>query len=101
VDVHLFGISMDLPFDNIGIPNLVPDDVLEGDDVDVINADGFDSDPGNDEERNYKKRRLVELRMEMEGVITASDAHDKGDLFPWVLYVGKDKFTKKLGGEDT
>ncbi|GJX68825.1 hypothetical protein Tco_0304552 [Tanacetum coccineum] len=25
-------------------------------DVDVINADGFDSDPSNDEERNYKKR---------------------------------------------
>ncbi|GJZ56981.1 hypothetical protein Tco_0612475 [Tanacetum coccineum] len=49
VDVHLFGISMDLPFDNIGITNLVSDDVLEGEDVDVINADGFDSDPGNDE----------------------------------------------------
>ncbi|GKA84647.1 heat stress transcription factor B-4-like protein [Tanacetum coccineum] len=46
VDVHLFGISMDLPFDNIGITNLVSDDVLEGEDVDVINADGFDSDPG-------------------------------------------------------
>ncbi|GJV95880.1 hypothetical protein Tco_1547457 [Tanacetum coccineum] len=44
VDVHLFGISMDLPFDNIGITNLVSDDVLEGEDVDVINADGFDSD---------------------------------------------------------
>ncbi|GJU27987.1 hypothetical protein Tco_1166608 [Tanacetum coccineum] len=44
VDVHVFGISMDLPFDNIGITNLVPDDVLEGDDVDVVNADGFDSD---------------------------------------------------------
>ncbi|GKG51962.1 hypothetical protein Tco_0544600, partial [Tanacetum coccineum] len=29
VDVHLFGISMDLPFDNIGVTNLVPDDVLE------------------------------------------------------------------------
>nr|GEY11152.1 hypothetical protein [Tanacetum cinerariifolium] len=30
VDVHLFGISKDLPFDNIGITNLVLDDVLEG-----------------------------------------------------------------------
>ncbi|GKE94733.1 hypothetical protein Tco_1579588, partial [Tanacetum coccineum] len=57
VDVHLFGISMDLPFDNIGITNLVSDDVLEGEDVDVINADGFDSDPGNDKEKNYRKRR--------------------------------------------
>ncbi|GJZ44795.1 hypothetical protein Tco_0592391 [Tanacetum coccineum] len=30
VDVHLFSISMDLPFDNIGVTNLVLDDVLEG-----------------------------------------------------------------------
>ncbi|GJY92976.1 heat stress transcription factor B-4-like protein [Tanacetum coccineum] len=72
VDVHLFGISMDLPFDNIGITNLVPDDVLEGEDVDVINVDGFDSNHGNDEEINYRKRRLAELRTEMEGVINAS-----------------------------
>ncbi|GJT92521.1 hypothetical protein Tco_1081366 [Tanacetum coccineum] len=43
VDVHLFGISMDVPFDNIGVTNLVLDDVLEGEDVDVINAYGFDS----------------------------------------------------------
>ncbi|GJW87048.1 shikimate O-hydroxycinnamoyltransferase [Tanacetum coccineum] len=72
VDVHLFGISMDLPFDNISITNLVPNDVLEGEDMYVINADGFDNDPGNDEERNYKKRRLAELRTEMEGVINDS-----------------------------
>ncbi|GJT87633.1 heat stress transcription factor B-4-like protein [Tanacetum coccineum] len=71
VDVHLFGISMDLPFDNIGITNLVSDDVL-GEDMDVINVDGFDSGPGNDEERNYRKIRLAELRTEMEGVINAS-----------------------------
>nr|GEW36588.1 hypothetical protein [Tanacetum cinerariifolium] len=72
VDVHLFGISMDIHFDNIGITNLVPDDVLEGKDVDVINADGFDSDLVNDEEINYRKRRLAELRTKMEGVINAS-----------------------------
>ncbi|GJV63310.1 hypothetical protein Tco_1474138 [Tanacetum coccineum] len=72
VDVHLFGISMDLPFDNIGVTNLFLEDVLEGEDVDVINADGFDSDPGNDEETNYKKRRLAKLRTEMEGVMNAS-----------------------------
>ncbi|GKD79493.1 hypothetical protein Tco_1342114 [Tanacetum coccineum] len=66
VDVHLFGISMDLLFDNIGVTNLVSGDVLEGEDVDVINPDGFDSDHGNDEETNYKKRRLAELRTEME-----------------------------------
>nr|GEW47276.1 hypothetical protein [Tanacetum cinerariifolium] len=41
VDVHLFGIRMDVPFDNIGVTNLVLDDVLEGDDVDVINPDSF------------------------------------------------------------
>ncbi|GJX22185.1 heat stress transcription factor B-4-like protein [Tanacetum coccineum] len=72
VDVHLFGISMDLPFDNIGVTNILLEDVLEGEDVDVINADGFDSDPGNDEETNYKKRRLAKLRTEMEGVMNAS-----------------------------
>ncbi|GJW07426.1 hypothetical protein Tco_1569849, partial [Tanacetum coccineum] len=72
VDVHLFGISMDLPFDNIGVTDLVLDDVLEGEYVDVNNADGFDSDPGNDVEKNYRKRRLSELRTEMEGVINAS-----------------------------
>ncbi|GJY26441.1 chloroplast stem-loop binding protein of 41 kDa b, chloroplastic [Tanacetum coccineum] len=55
-----------------GITNLVSGDVLEGEDVDVVNANGFDSDPGNDEERNYKKRRLAELRTKMEGVINAS-----------------------------
>ncbi|GJR88762.1 hypothetical protein Tco_0212773 [Tanacetum coccineum] len=71
-DVHLFGISMDLPFDNIGVTILVPDDVLEREDVEVINADGFDSDPGNDEEKNYKNRRLAKLRTKMEGVINAS-----------------------------
>ncbi|GJU81283.1 hypothetical protein Tco_1283648 [Tanacetum coccineum] len=41
VDVHLFGISIDVPFDNIGVTNLVLYDVLEGEDVDVINPDFF------------------------------------------------------------
>ncbi|GJZ59304.1 hypothetical protein Tco_0615120 [Tanacetum coccineum] len=59
VDVHLFSISMDVPFDNIGVTNLVLDDVLEGEDVDVINADGFDSNNGNDNKTsNYKRRRV-------------------------------------------
>nr|GEY99538.1 transposase, MuDR, MULE transposase domain protein [Tanacetum cinerariifolium] len=68
IDVYLSGISIDLPFDNIGITNLVPDDVLEGEDVDVINADGFDSDPGNDEQSNYRKRRnlLLQKRLRTE-----------------------------------
>ncbi|GJW95819.1 hypothetical protein Tco_0175491 [Tanacetum coccineum] len=76
---------MDLPFDNIGVTNLVPNDVLEGEDVDVINPYGFDSDHGNDEETNYRKRRLAELRTEIEGTNADSqasssglDAHDKG-----------------------
>ncbi|GJR40821.1 hypothetical protein Tco_1216505 [Tanacetum coccineum] len=72
VDVHLFGISMDLPFYNIGVTNIVSDDVLEGENVDVINADGFDNDPGNDKQTNYRKRKLAELRTEMKGVINAS-----------------------------
>ncbi|GJZ12654.1 heat stress transcription factor B-4-like protein [Tanacetum coccineum] len=93
VDVHLFGISMDLPFDNIGITNLVPDDVLEGEDVDVINADGFDNDPGNDEEKNYRKRRLAELRTEMEGVINASGQ------WKYSFYTGQ-KFTTPKEAKD-
>ncbi|GJX21403.1 hypothetical protein Tco_0224080 [Tanacetum coccineum] len=73
VDVHLFSISMDVPFDNIGVTNLVLDDILEGEDVDVINADGFDSNNGNDNKTsNYKRRRLAELSREMKGVINVS-----------------------------
>ncbi|GKE85945.1 hypothetical protein Tco_1559687, partial [Tanacetum coccineum] len=42
-------------------------------DVDVVNLDGFDSDTCNDNETsNYKRRRLDELRREMEGVMNAS-----------------------------
>nr|GEU96985.1 hypothetical protein [Tanacetum cinerariifolium] len=93
VDVYLFGISMDLPFDNIGITNLVPYDVLEGEDVDVIDTDGFDSDPVNDEERNYKKRRLAELRTEMKGVINASGQ------WKYSFYTGH-KFTSPKGAKD-
>nr|GEZ16703.1 transposase, mutator type [Tanacetum cinerariifolium] len=93
VDVYLFGISMYLPFDNIGITNLVPGDVLEGEDVDVINANGFDSDPGNDEERNYKKRRLAELRTKMEGVINASGQ------WKYSFYTGQ-KFTSPKEAKD-
>ncbi|GJY02482.1 hypothetical protein Tco_0360634 [Tanacetum coccineum] len=71
VDVHLFGISMDVPFDCV--TNLVLNDVLEGEDVDVINLDGFDSDLGNDNETsNYRRRRLDELSREMKGVMNAS-----------------------------
>ncbi|GKC05468.1 hypothetical protein Tco_0997078 [Tanacetum coccineum] len=86
VNVHLFGISMDFPFDNIGVTNLVSDDVLEGEDVDVINADGFDNDLGNDEENNYRKRRLAEWMTEMEGVINASSQ------WKYSFYTGQ-KFT--------
>ncbi|GKF17438.1 hypothetical protein Tco_0062356, partial [Tanacetum coccineum] len=94
VDVHLFGISMDLPFDNIGITNLVSDDVLEGKDVDVINADGFDSDPSNDEERNYRKRRLAELRTEIEGVINASGQRKVNSDIP--VKAVQDQFQREL-----
>ncbi|GJW54369.1 hypothetical protein Tco_0098454 [Tanacetum coccineum] len=73
VDVHLFGISMDVPFDNISVNNLVLDDVLEGENVNVINADGFDNDLGNDDETsNYRRRRLAKLSREIECVINAS-----------------------------
>ncbi|GJY42621.1 hypothetical protein Tco_0430834 [Tanacetum coccineum] len=56
VDVHLFGISMNVPFDNTSVTNPVPDDVLEGEDVDVINADGFYSDPSNNNEIKAKDK---------------------------------------------
>ncbi|GJV19101.1 hypothetical protein Tco_1368121 [Tanacetum coccineum] len=109
VDVHLFAISMDLPFDNIGVTNLVSNDVLEGEDVDVINADGFDSDPvylhSIESRRNLKlyKNDGVRIRAICDGkvpVFTMSqgtnddsqaysvlDAHDKGNLCPWVLKI--------------
>ncbi|GJZ55673.1 hypothetical protein Tco_0610866, partial [Tanacetum coccineum] len=89
VDVYLFGISMDLPFNNLGVTNLVSNDVLEGKDVDVINPNGFDSDHGNDEETNYRKRRLAELRIEMEGVINASGQ------WKYSFYIGQKFSTPK------
>nr|GEU53114.1 hypothetical protein [Tanacetum cinerariifolium] len=149
----------------------VPNDVLKREDVDVINPDGFDSDPGNDNETsNHRRRRLAELSRKMKCVMNSSgqwkrnlklykndsvkvrarcdgkvfvfimsqgtrptgpnqgmearvsgssgpstmskkrkntctdddnqgcssalDTHDKGDLYPWVMYVGKDKSKK-------
>ncbi|GJX76976.1 hypothetical protein Tco_0323787 [Tanacetum coccineum] len=36
VDVHLFGIGKDVPFDIVGVTSLVLEDVLKRDDVDVI-----------------------------------------------------------------
>ncbi|GJW82459.1 hypothetical protein Tco_0146434 [Tanacetum coccineum] len=72
VEVHLFGISKNVPFDNISVTSLVLDDLLE-EDVDVVNLDGLDSDPGNDNETtSYMRRRLHELRREMKGVINAN-----------------------------
>ncbi|GJT14852.1 hypothetical protein Tco_0873558 [Tanacetum coccineum] len=56
VDVHLFGISIDVPFDSIC---LVLNEII--DDVDVINPDGFDSDPRNDNKTsNYRRRSAKE-----------------------------------------
>ncbi|GKC83075.1 hypothetical protein Tco_1138792, partial [Tanacetum coccineum] len=73
VDVHLFGIGNDVPFNNIGLTSLVPDDVLEGEDIDVVNADGFDSDTCYDDETStYMRRRLNELRKDMEEALNAS-----------------------------
>nr|GEU54222.1 reverse transcriptase domain-containing protein [Tanacetum cinerariifolium] len=94
VDVYLFGISMDLPFNNINVTNIVLDDVLEGEDVDVINADGFDSEPGNNDETNdYRRRRPTKLSKEMEGVINASGQ------WKYSFYTGK-KFTTPKEAKD-
>nr|GEU43100.1 EF-hand domain pair, mitogen-activated protein (MAP) kinase [Tanacetum cinerariifolium] len=94
VDVHLFGISMDVLFDIIGVTNVVPDEVLEGENMDVINADGFDREPGNDNETsNYRRRRLAELSREIEGVINASGQ------WKYSIYTGK-KFTTTKEAKD-
>ncbi|GKE97558.1 hypothetical protein Tco_0020909, partial [Tanacetum coccineum] len=73
VDVHLFDIRKDVPCDNTGVTSLVLDDVLKGEDLDVVNPDGFNSDTGNDNEiSTYKRRRLDDFRIEMEGFMNAS-----------------------------
>ncbi|GJZ06269.1 cystathionine beta-lyase, chloroplastic [Tanacetum coccineum] len=69
VDVHLFGISMDVPFDNIGVTYLVPNDVLKGEDVDVINADGFDSDLGMTM-KNIKGRQSIDGLLEVSMIVS-------------------------------
>nr|GEX83018.1 reverse transcriptase domain-containing protein [Tanacetum cinerariifolium] len=51
VDVHLFGITKDVSFDNIYVTSLLPEEVLEGEDVDVVNVDGFDSDTSSENEK--------------------------------------------------
>ncbi|GJV24885.1 hypothetical protein Tco_1377580 [Tanacetum coccineum] len=57
VDMHLFGITTDVSFNNISVTNLVPYDVLEGEDVDELNVDGFDSDMGYDDEMGHHRRK--------------------------------------------
>ncbi|GJV33825.1 hypothetical protein Tco_1394225 [Tanacetum coccineum] len=81
VDVYLFGVSMDLPFDNIGVTNLVSGDVLEGEDVDVINVDGFDSDHGNDDKTNDYRRSRIRARCD-EKVLVFSMSQGTGPTGP-------------------
>nr|GEV75570.1 hypothetical protein [Tanacetum cinerariifolium] len=102
VDVHLFGISIDVPFDNIGVTNLVSDDVLEGEVMDVINADSFDSDPGtgltgpnhgmkvrpsgsSGPTTRIKKRKYTSTNDDSQACSSTLDVHDKRHLCPWVL----------------
>ncbi|GJU16994.1 hypothetical protein Tco_1144960 [Tanacetum coccineum] len=67
VDVHLFGITKDFPFNNIGVTSLPPDEVLEGDGVDVVNMDAFNSDTSCEDQAGYHgRKRLNELRRDME-----------------------------------
>nr|GFD43256.1 hypothetical protein [Tanacetum cinerariifolium] len=66
VDVQLFGISKDVPFDNIDLSSLVPKDVLEREDVDAMNVNGFESDISYDNEiGSHRGRRLNELTINM------------------------------------
>ncbi|GJS71330.1 hypothetical protein Tco_0704171 [Tanacetum coccineum] len=70
----------------------------EGDNVDLINEDGFDSDPSNDNETigpsgssgpttRSKKRKNTGTNNDSQACSSALDAHDKGDLYPWVLEI--------------
>ncbi|GJZ25197.1 hypothetical protein Tco_0562656 [Tanacetum coccineum] len=68
VDVHLFGTRKDVHFDNIGVANIVPNDVLEGEDVDVINADGVYSDPSNNNEISNCRRRKAKDRFYLHSI---------------------------------
>ncbi|GJW99607.1 hypothetical protein Tco_0183521 [Tanacetum coccineum] len=65
VDVHLFGIRKDVPFDNISVTNLVPDDVLEGEDVNIVNSDGFNSDTENMDVRAERHGNWTSKRMKL------------------------------------
>ncbi|GJX50342.1 putative ribonuclease H-like domain-containing protein [Tanacetum coccineum] len=52
--------EQDVPFDNIGVTNLFPDGVLKGENVDVVNLDGFDGD--TDRNKIHDLRRLRKLK---------------------------------------
>ncbi|GJT74307.1 hypothetical protein Tco_1041032 [Tanacetum coccineum] len=53
----------DIHFHIIGVTTLVLEDVLEGEDVDVVNPDGFDGDTSYDNEtRTYRRRSSKEVK---------------------------------------
>ncbi|GJY81561.1 hypothetical protein Tco_0494312 [Tanacetum coccineum] len=47
----------DVPFSNIGVTSLVLEDVFEGEDVDVVNVDGFKSDTNSKVETGSHRRK--------------------------------------------
>nr|GEV11613.1 hypothetical protein [Tanacetum cinerariifolium] len=99
VDVHSFGKIMDLPFDNTCVINLVPNDVLEGEDVDVINADGFKNYPAGPSRLSGPNTRSEKTKNAGTNDVSQAcsfvlNAHDKGEPCPWVLYVEKDRHIK-------
>nr|GEV25561.1 hypothetical protein [Tanacetum cinerariifolium] len=98
VDVYSFGISMDLPFGNISITNLVSDDVLKGEDMDAINADGFDSEPGNDEEKNYRKIR-INLDIQVKAVQDQLQRELKVQISMSKAFRAKAKAERKIRGD--
>ncbi|GJU10409.1 transposase, MuDR, MULE transposase domain protein [Tanacetum coccineum] len=62
----------DVPFENIGVTSLVPEDILEGEDVDVVNANGIDSNTCYvDETSTYMRIRSNELIRDMEESLNA------------------------------
>ncbi|GKC00284.1 hypothetical protein Tco_0986420, partial [Tanacetum coccineum] len=94
VDVNLFSISKVVPFDNISVTSLVPNDLLEGEELNVVNLDCYDSDTSNDNETStYMRRRLDELRREMEGVMNASGR------WKYTFYIGQNFASSKEAKE--
>ncbi|GJS90532.1 serine/threonine-protein kinase ATR [Tanacetum coccineum] len=60
VNVHLFCICKDVPFNKIVVTSIVLEGVFEGEDVDVVTPDSFDSNTGYDNETKFGSSKEAE-----------------------------------------